>query len=205
MIFREKAGLFPALKKSGRDLVPRSEVRSGPAFRPGKHSLAQRQKFMPARGKIFKSGERRGERADERTGCFAGQAVRGPALTSRSAPKGCRAVPGKEAREGPPGRKDQVQKGSEKPFFCMKRPEKKKAGGEAVPVRPLPESPAQALRRVFSWILSGTTDRPRPPRPAVQALGAKRGPLFPAPSGRAVQAFRGVKFSKMMLSIRSFF
>ena len=119
--------------------------------------------------------------------------------------KKCRAVPGKEAREGPPGRKDQIQKGGEKPSFCMKRPEKKKAGGETSPVRPLPGSPAQALRRVFSWFLSGASDRPRPPRPAVQALGAKRGRFFPAPFGRAVQAFRGVKFSKMMLSIRSFF
>ena len=123
-------------------------------------------------------------------------------------PERAKRVPG-SSREGGAGRsagqERSVQKGGKKPSFCMKRPEKKKAGGETAPVRPLPEGPAQALRRVFSWILSGSTDRPRPPRPAVQALGAKRGPLFPAPSGRVVQAFRGVKFSKMMLSIRSFF
>ena len=164
----------------------------------GKNLCLPGERFLSL-GKEGKTGP------GQEAGCFAGQAVRGPALTSRSAPKGCRAVPGKEAREGPPGRKDQVQKGGKKPSLCMKRPEKKKAGGETAPVRPLPEGPAQALRRVFSWILSGASDRPRPPRPAVQALGAKRGPLSPAPSGRVVQAFRGVKFSKMMLSIRSFF
>ena len=160
MIFREKAGLFPALKKSGRDLVPRSEVRSGPAFRPGKHSLAQRQKFMPARGKIFKSGERREDRTGPRGRLFCRSGCPRPRLNE---PERAKRVPG-SSREGGAGRsagqERSVQKGGKKPSFCIKRPEKKKAGGEVVPVRPLPESPAQALRRVFSWILSGASDRP---------------------------------------------
>ena len=184
MIFREKAGLFPAFKKSGRDLVPRSEVRSGPAFRPGKHSLAQRQKFMPARREIFKSGERRGERAGSRGRLFCRSGCPKAALKSRSAPKSAGQFPGR--RRGKVRRAGKISSERQRKAVVWHETPRKEKGRRGNCSRPAPSG------------------KPRSGSPEGVFMDLVRG-LGSAPFGRAVQAFRGVKFSKMMLSIRSFF